>query len=304
MTGENVFGTLRRGVEDLIEAAGAIPSDDDGAAAYAYVTDLADALRRLPELLALVPALADVAALGGTRRQRLEQWHEELQAREAEVAERLAELAQIRPIVDELRRRVDQRERLDAELTELRRLRSLGDSLETLREQHALMERRRIELEQVAAEERRLGEVVHELHALTSTELSGLRESLAEAVTETARLERETERLRAALAAERAKAVAEREEAARLAAEHDEARAEADRRLPSLSLHRQAERALVEGLARGSLRKSSGLRHAQRVMDEVEERLQRLDAALKDALKIHDDAHEQARKDVPLTGGA
>ncbi|MBO2454405.1 hypothetical protein J4573_45470 [Actinomadura barringtoniae] len=304
MTGENLFGTMRRGVEDLIDAAGAVPSDDDGAAAYAFVTDLADALRRLPELLALVPPLADVAALGGTRRKSLEQWHEELQAREAEVAERLAEVERLRPIISELRRRVDEREQLEAKLTELRRLRSLSDSLETLREQHALMQERRTELEEVAADERRLDGAVRELHRLTSAELSDLQESLAEAVAETARLEQETKGLRTQIAAERTKAVAEREEAARLDVEHAEVRADAERRLPSLSLHRQAERALVEGLARGSLRKASGLRHAQRVIDEVEERLRRLDVALKDALQIHDDAHEQARKDVPLTGGA
>ncbi|XVQ10488.1 hypothetical protein ACQP1W_49640 [Spirillospora sp. CA-255316] len=294
MSAEELFASLGRAVDELVGAARAVPPDDD-AAAYAFVTDLSAALRRLPELLRLVPELADTADLGGTRRRKLEEWHEELQEREAEVAQRLAELDRIRPLVEELRRKAALRERLGAELDELRRLEALGAGLETLRDQHALMDRRRAELAQVAEEEQRLGRAVRELQAVSAAELSGLREEVARAIDEAARTEADVESLRARLKAEQA-------ELERLGAEHEELREEAGRRLPSLTLHRDAERALVEGLAMGSLTKASGLRHAQRVMDEIDERLSALDAALKEALRIHDRAYEQAREDRPLIG--
>ncbi|MFC5748414.1 hypothetical protein [Actinomadura rugatobispora] len=295
MSAEELFASLGRAVDELVVAARAVPPDDD-AAAYAFVTDLSAALRRLPELLRLVPELADTADLGGTRRRRLEEWHEELQEREAEVALRLAELERVRPLVEELRRKAALRERLGAELDELRRLEALGAGLDTLLDQHALMDRRRAELAQVAEEEQRLGRAVRELQAVSAAELSGLREEVARAIDEGARTEADVESLRARLKAEQA-------ELERLGAEHEELREEAGRRLPSLTLHRDAERALVEGLAMGALTKASGLRHAQRVMDEIDERLRALDAALKEALRIHDSAYEQAREDRPLTGG-
>ena len=293
MTAEDLFASLGRAVDELVAAAREVPPDDD-AAAYAFVTDLSAALHRLPELLRLVPDLADSADLGGTRRRGLEEWHEELQARQAEVDRRRAELEEIRPLAVELRRRAELRDRLEEELGELRRLEALGAGLETLQEQYALLDARRGELARVAEEEQRLGHVLRDLRAAASAELSRLKEEIARTAEEGARAEAEVESLRARLKREQA-------ELERLTAEHEELREEAERRLPSLTLHRDAERALVEGLEMGALTKGSGLRQARCLLDEVDERLRRLDAALKEALRIHDSAYEQARADRPLT---
>lgn len=287
------FASLREAVDELAARSRAVPAGDD-VAAYEFVTDLSEALRRLPELLEPVPALADAAALGRAREQELERWLTELRARDTQIAERLAALEKLRPVIDDLRWRAERREQLDVELTELRRLAGLAAELEAVQRQHALMERRKAELSQVAEHERRLGRAAEELREVSANELSHLRDDIARAVADVARAERD-------VAAARAKAHTEQAELARLTGEMETLGAESRRRMPSLRLYRQAERALIDGLAEGSAAAVSGVHHARETMDDIEERLRALDDSLKAAMEIHDDAYERARKAVPLT---
>ena len=60
-------------------------------------------------------------------------------------------------------------------------------------------------------------------------------------------------------------------------------------------------RTLLDGIARGSLVESSGLQRARDALDLVERTLEELDAALAAALEIHDHAHAEARRVLPLT---
>ncbi|MFC9977385.1 hypothetical protein ACFVH6_41450 [Spirillospora sp. NPDC127200] len=285
---------LRAAVDGLISSARAIAPDDD-VAAYEFVTDLAAALRRLPELLAPVPALADAAALGRARQEELDRLLAELRDREAEIAERRAALDRLRPVATELRDRAETSARLDGELAELRRLEQLGAHLETLREQHALLAARKRELLEVAADEQRLGQAAQDLHRTITAELAGLREGVAQTAAEVARTEAE-------VAAARAKAKSDLADLTRLTAEMEELRAEAERRLPALKLYRQAEREIVEALAQGSLAKSTGLRLAREAMDEIDARLADLDVRLKSALRVHDETYARAREAISLTG--
>ncbi|MGI5166618.1 hypothetical protein ACQEU3_19915 [Spirillospora sp. CA-253888] len=285
---------LRTAVDGLISSARAIAPGDD-VAAYEFVTDLAEALRRLPELLAPVPALADAAALGRARQEELDRLLAELRDREAEIAERRAALDRLRPVATELRERAETSARLDGELAELRRLEKLGAHLETLREQHALLAARKRELLEVAADEQRLGQAAGDLHRIAAAELTGLREEIAETVAETARAETE-------VAAARAKVKADLADLTRLTAEMEELRAESERRLPALELYRRAEREIVEALAGGSLTKSTGLRLAREAMDEIDARLADLDVRLKSALRVHDETYARAREAISLTG--
>ncbi|MFB4304507.1 hypothetical protein [Actinomadura sp. GTD37] len=294
------LAALRAALAEALAEAGAIEPDDD-IAAMRFVTGLDEALADLPALLAAMPGLLASADLGPD----LVSHFTERSAGLARLRERLrddsAALARLRPVLDGLRTAAAEHAAVAAELAELRRLQNLAGELDELRARTAAFEDRRRELSTARDAEDALAAAAGDLLGLVAGRLEDVREEVRRAAAEAAAGDAELTETRRRLDGEHARLEALDAELRTAEAGFAALRADSELRLPALRLYRQADQALVEGLARGSLVKLSGLQRARDALDLAERALADVDAALGPALELYDRAHAEARRSLPLT---
>ncbi|MEU7830556.1 MULTISPECIES: hypothetical protein [unclassified Nonomuraea] len=274
------------------------PADD--AVAFAFVTDLAASLDGVPALLNRVLDLVETAAAGPPTRERVLSRLDDLRRLQRRIEADHEVLQRLRPVLEELRAAEAEHERLAAELTDLLRLQDLAGELHDLKAQRARLTDRYEELTAVSTAERELAASAAAVVTLTKAQLAKVGEETAETLTEAEQTGRDLAEARRSLATERTRLD-------RLGAELGEAvegfaalREQCERRLPSIEAYRLAQRRLLEGIGADPSHNGSGLDHANTALDEFDQRLADVKAALKIALAVHDEAYEQARALLPV----
>ncbi|PRX66974.1 hypothetical protein B0I32_105414 [Nonomuraea fuscirosea] len=274
------------------------PADD--AVAFAFVTDLAASLDGVPALLNRVLDLVEIAAPGPPTRERVLSRLDDLRRLRQRIEADREELERLRPILEELRAAETEHGRLTAELTDLLRLRELAGELHDLKAQRARMTDQYEELTAVGTTERELATSAAAVVTLTKAQLTKVGEGIAETLAEAERTGRSLTEAKKVLAAERTRLD-------RLGAELSEAvegfatlREQSERRLPSIEAYRLAQRRLLEGIGSDPSHNGSGVDHANTALDELDQRLADVKAALKIALVAHDETYEQARALLPV----
>ncbi|MBO2465720.1 hypothetical protein [Actinomadura violacea] len=296
----DALAALKSALAAALAEARAVPPGDD-LAALRFVSGLDEALHDLPELLEALPALARGGDLGRDLVAHFEETTAELARMRADLAADRRRLAELRPVADAMKATAGEHAAVRAELAELHRLDALRADLDALRAQRDAFEARLPELNAARDAEDGLDASATALLRLTGAQLDRLNGQVREAVEQAARAEADLTTTRRRLAEERAAVEAGTAELAAAADGFTALKADADRLMPALALYRDADRALLDGLARGSLVESSGLERARDALDLVERTLEDLDAALASALEIHDHAHAEARRVLPLT---
>ncbi|MDL4815224.1 hypothetical protein [Actinomadura opuntiae] len=296
----DALAALKAALAAALEEARAVPPCDD-LAAFRFVSELDEALHDLPELLETMPALARGGDLGRDLVAHFEETTAELARMRADLTADRRRLAELRPAVDAMKATADEHAAVRAELAELHRLDVVRVELDALRAQRDAFEARLPALQDARDAEEELSASATALLRLTGAQLEQLDERLRETVEKAAATEAELTDTRRRLAAERDALEAKHAELATAADGFTALQADTERLMPALTLYRDADRALLDGLARGSLVKTSGLQRARDALDLVERTLDDLDAALATALEIHDQAHSEARRVLPLT---
>ncbi|MWA02798.1 hypothetical protein F8568_020945 [Actinomadura sp. LD22] len=294
------FAALQAALAAALAEARAVPPGDD-LAAFRFVSGLDEALHDLPALLETLPALARGGDLGRDLVAHFEETTAELNRMRADLAADRRRLDGLRPALDAMKETAAEHAAVRAELAELRRLDALRTDLDALRAQRDAFEARMPELNAARDAEDGLDASATALLRLTTAQLDRLNEQVREAVESAAGAVEELAAARRRLADERAAVESRTAELAALADGFTGLQADAERLMPALTRYRDADRALLDGLARGSLVKSSGLQRARDALDLVERTLEELDGALAAALEIHDHAHAEARRVLPLT---
>ncbi|GAA2169695.1 hypothetical protein [Actinomadura napierensis] len=296
----DALAALKAALAAALEKARAVPPGDD-LAALRFVSGLDEALDDLPELLETMPALARRGDLGRDLVAHFEETTTELARMRADLAADHRRLSELRPVLDAMKATAGEHAAVRAELAELRRLDGLRDDLDALRAQRDAFAARMPALQAARDAEEELGASAAALLRLTGAQLERLDERLRETVEKAAATDAGLTDARRRLTDERAALESRTTELAAAADGFTALKADTERLMPALTLYRDADRALLEGLARGSLVKSSGLQRARDALDLVERTLDDLDAALAAALEIHDHAHAEARRVLPLT---
>lgn len=296
----DALAALKAALAAALAEARAVPPGDD-LAAFRFVSGLDEALHDLPELLETLPALARGGDLGRDLVAHFEETTAELARMRADVAADRRRLAELRPAVEAMRATAGEHAAVRAELAELHRLDGLRADLDALRAQRDAFDARLPELNAARDAEDALDASATALLRLTRAQLDRLDERVRDAVEQAAAADADLAAVRRRLDEERAVLASRTAELAAAADGFTALRADAERLMPALSRYRDADRALLDGLARGSLVKSSGLQRARDALDLVERTLEELDAALAAALEIHDHAHAEARRVLPLT---
>jgi chromosome segregation ATPase len=294
------LAALKAALAAALAEARAVPPGDD-LAAFRFVSGLDEALHDLPELLETLPALARGGDLGRDLVAHFEETTAELARMRADLAADRRRLDGLRPALDAMKATAAEHAAVRAELAELHRLDALRADLDALRAQRDAFDARLPELNAARDAEDGLDASATALLRLTGAQLDRLNAQVREAVQNAADAEAELTAARRRLADERAAVESRTAELASLADGFTALQADAERLMPALARYRDADRALLDGLARGSLVKSSGLQRARDALDLVERTLEDLDAALAAALEIHDHAHAEARRVLPLT---
>jgi chromosome segregation ATPase len=296
---DNRFSALSDALSDALRDAEAVPATDDSA--IEFVGGLSGALELLPALLSRTLDLVEVAALGKVSSQHvLDKIDELTQLRQRLDADRRA-LNELRPVLADLRVKAAERDQIADELTELRRLESLAGDLFALRAQRKKLQARHAELTAVSDEEVVLRLAATDLLVLTAAQLVGVEERIRDTITEADATDGRLAEARVRLAGEQSRLDTLSTELAAAVDGFTALREESERRLPSLEAYRQADRDLLAGLTASPLTKGSGLDQANSALDEVEQRLDTLTAALGTALARHDETHKAARSALGLT---
>ncbi|MFF6809189.1 hypothetical protein ACFZAG_04740 [Streptomyces sp. NPDC012403] len=266
---------------------------DDGVAALEGVFDLYDALEEVPALAAEAPLLVAAARPGERPAEQLDKRLAELTALHERLRADRTALERLADAEDELRRRLADHAELRDRIAELRRLERLVDTLDALSGQHQVVDERLKALRsRDTSAERTLTADCGALVRLSEDQLDALAPRTREALRQA---EESGERL----------AVEERE-LARITSELDErsrrleaVRAALGERIPQLERYARADRELAEALsawghadgdgsggAHGDRLVKTGttLERARLAAADVERRLGEIDRVLREAL--------------------
>ncbi|MFH9038367.1 hypothetical protein ACH4FA_03200 [Streptomyces sp. NPDC017966] len=267
--------------------------DDDGVAALEGVFDLYDALEEVPALAAEAPLLVAAARPGERPAEQLDKRLAELTALHERLRADRTALERLADAEDELRRRLADHAELRDRIAELRRLERLVDTLDALSGQHQVVDERLKALRsRDTSAERTLTADCGALVRLSEDQLDALAPRTREALRQA---EESGERL----------AVEERE-LARVTSELDErsrrleaVRAALGERIPQLERYARADRELAEALsawghadgdgsggAHGDrlVKTGTALERARLAAADVERRLGEIDRVLREAL--------------------
>ncbi|WP_217129066.1 hypothetical protein [Streptomyces sp. AC558_RSS880] len=267
--------------------------DDDGVAALEGVFDLYDALEEVPALAAEAPLLVAAARPGERPAEQLDKRLAELTALHERLRADRTALERLADAEDELRRRLADHAELRDRIAELRRLERLVDTLDALSGQHQVVDERLKALRsRDTSAERTLTADCGALVRLSEDQLDALAPRTREALRQA---EESGERL----------AVEERE-LARITSELDErsrrleaVRAALGERIPQLERYARADRELAEALsawghadgdgsggAHGDrlVKTGTALERARLAAADVERRLGEIDRVLREAL--------------------
>ncbi|MEW2072227.1 hypothetical protein AB0941_01080 [Streptomyces sp. NPDC013433] len=267
--------------------------DDDGVAALEGVFDLYDALEEVPALAAEAPLLVAAARPGERPAKQLDKRLAELTALHERLRADRTALERLADAEDELRRRLADHAELRDRIAELRRLERLVDTLDALSGQHQVVDERLKALRsRDTSAERTLAADCGALVRLSEDQLDALAPRTREALRQA---EESGERL----------AVEERE-LARVTSELDErsrrleaVRAALGERIPQLERYARADRELAEALsawghadgdgsggAHGDrlVKTGTALERARLAAADVERRLGEIDRVLREAL--------------------
>jgi chromosome segregation ATPase len=270
---------------------------EDDTAAFLFVRRLNTALQGFPDLMDAAGRVQEMASLGPSRAaERLTEVRAELTARQAELAAAQEVAEQLRPALDELAAVRAEHERITADLAELERLEELHASLEPLREQRRALTGQATAFEDAATEEAALAAAARTLSESAQVRLDGLEESVSRAMVRAQDLAGEVARAGERLADERERVAGLDAELGSLDEEFTDLSAERETRLRHIEAYQRADRALCEALAASPLAEGTGLARVQSSLDEVETRLATIDAALREALAVHDERHTDVRR--------
>ncbi|MFI2424346.1 hypothetical protein ACH5A7_09620 [Streptomyces sp. NPDC018955] len=265
---------------------------DDGVAALEGVFGLYDALEEVPALAAEAPLLVAAARPGERPAEQLEKRLAELTALHERLRADRTALERLADAEDELRRRLADHAELRDRITELRRLERLVDTLDALSGQRRVVDERLEALRsRDTSAEQTLAADCGALVRLSEDQLDALAPRTREALH---RAEESGERL-----------AAEERELARVTSELDErsrrleaVRAALGERIPQLERYARADRELAEALsawghadgdgggAHGDrlVKTGTALEHARLAAADVERRLGEIDRVLREAL--------------------
>ncbi|MFI2375523.1 hypothetical protein ACH5AO_10690 [Streptomyces sp. NPDC018964] len=267
---------------------------DDGVAALEGVFGLYDALEEVPALAAEAPLLVVAARPGERPAEQLEKRLAELTALHERLRADRTALERLADAEDELRRRLADHAELRDRIAELRRLERLVDTLDALSGQRRVVDERLEALRsRDTSAEQTLAADCGALVRLSEDQLDALAPRTREALR---RAEESGERL-----------AAEERELARVTSELDErsrrleaVRAALGERIPQLERYARADRELAEALsawghadgdgdgggAHGDrpVKTGTALEHARLAAADVERRLGEIDRVLREAL--------------------
>jgi DNA repair exonuclease SbcCD ATPase subunit len=267
--------------------------DDDGVAALEGVFDLYDALEEVPALAAEAPLLVAAARPGERPAEQLDKRLAELTALHERLRADRTALERLADAEDELRRRLADHAELRDRIAELRRLERLVDTLDALSGQHQVVDERLKALRsRDTSAERTLTADCGALVRLSEDQLDALAPRTREALRQA---EESGERL-AAEERELARVTSELDERSRRL---EEVRAALGERIPQLERYARADRELAEALsawghadgdgsggAHGDrlVKTGTALERARLAAADVERRLGEIDRVLREAL--------------------
>ncbi|MFC5187883.1 coiled-coil domain-containing protein [Actinomadura harenae] len=270
---------------------------EDDIAAFLFVSRLNTALKRFPDLMDTAGRLQEMASLGPSQAaERLTKIRAELTVRRAELAAAQDLAEQVRPALAELAAVREEHARLTAELAELKRLDALNAELEPLREQRRALAEQAAAFQDAATEEAALAAAARALNESAEGQLDRLDQSVIAEMARAKSLVGQLVQAGQRLTDERGRLAELDAELRSLDEEFTDLSAELQVRLPHIKAYRQADRELCEALATSPLTDGSGLPRVRSSLDEVEARLETIDAALREALTVHDERHADVRR--------